>query len=186
MVGQLAQGLTAAHAAGIAHRDLKPSNVLLTPQGTVKIADFGLARCLSDDAGMTAFGQIVGTPRYMAPEQLAGERGDPSADVYALGCIAYEMFTGQPMFPATRFGALLKERALWAMPPLVNIHRDLDDEFYGLLEEMLEEDPDARHPDLDAIARWAKPVDLAALNLETGPRPPTKVDATSETQLGET
>ena len=183
VVGQLAKGLTAAHAAGIAHRDLKPSNVLLTPQGTVKIADFGLARCLSDDAGMTAFGQIVGTPRYMAPEQLAGERGDPSADVYALGCIAYEMFTGQPMFPATRFGALLKERARWSMPPRVNIHRDLDDEFYGLLEEMLEEDPDARHPDLDAIARWAKPVDLAALNLETGPRPPTKVDATSETKL---
>ena len=171
VTGQIAAGLAKAHRAGVAHRDLKPSNVLFTRDGTAKLADFGLARCLSTDlAALTAYGQIVGTPRYMAPEQLSGERGDARSDLYALGCMVYEAVAGRPLYQSERFNALLKERALWSLPAPEAIRTGLDPRLYELLRQSLEEDPDVRHVDLDELAQWAAPVDLAALGvvLETG------------------
>lgn len=184
IVGQLAAGLHAAHEAGIAHRDLKPSNVLLTREGIVKIADFGLARCLTTDAAaMTAFGQIVGTPRYMAPEQLAGERGDAKSDVFSLGCILFEMLSGRPIYLASRFSQLLKERANWSMPPAEEIRPGLDRTLYRLLGELLEEDPDVRNVDLADLAAWASPVDLAALGVDAGVTPCSAASSTSDTHV---
>jgi eukaryotic-like serine/threonine-protein kinase len=100
LVGTLAAAVQVAHAAGVVHRDLKPTNVLLTSDGTPKVTDFGLARRLSDETGLTQTGVALGTPSYMAPEQ-AGGRADavgPAADVYSLGAILYEMLTGRPPF----------------------------------------------------------------------------------------
>jgi tetratricopeptide (TPR) repeat protein/tRNA A-37 threonylcarbamoyl transferase component Bud32 len=95
----LARAVEFAHASGIVHRDLKPANVLLTPEGTPKIADFGLARRLSDGASASA-SAAIGTPSYMAPEQVRGstQGAGPTVDVYALGAILYEMLTGRPPF----------------------------------------------------------------------------------------
>lgn len=167
ILGQLAAGLMCAHEAGIAHRDLKPSNVLLTSDGVVKIVDFGLARYLStDEPGTTAFGQIVGTPRYMAPEQLAGDRGDSRSDLFALGCMAYEMLMGRPMFGAARFSELLIERARWTLPRAEQIREDLPPAIYDLLGVLLQHDADNRTCDLRELAAWAAPVDRALLATE--------------------
>jgi WD40 repeat protein len=101
LVETLARAMQAAHARGIVHRDLKPANILLSEDGTPKIADFGLAKQLDSAAGRTASGAILGTPSYMAPEQ-AGRSKDvgPAADVYALGAVLYELLTGRPPFKA--------------------------------------------------------------------------------------
>lgn len=169
ITGQIAAGLLAAHGAGVAHRDLKPSNVLFTRSGLAKLADFGLARCLSTEAAaLTAYGQIVGTPRYMAPEQISGERGDARADLYALGCMVYEMLAGHPLYRSEKFSTLLKERARWMMPTSAEVRPGLDPDLYQLLQQALAEEPQDRDVDLAALARWAAPCGLAALGIDSG------------------
>ncbi len=100
---KLARGMAAAHAAGTVHRDLKPANVLMDAHGEPKITDFGLAKRLDSDDGQTRTGAIMGTPSYMAPEQASGRSSEagPSADIYSLGAILYEMLTGRPPFRGT-------------------------------------------------------------------------------------
>lgn len=94
---QIGTGLEAAHQAGVIHRDLKPSNVLIGERGAVKIIDFGLATMQMGE-GLTATGAIIGTPHYMAPEQIRGKSVDARTDVYAFGALAYHLVTGRPPF----------------------------------------------------------------------------------------
>jgi len=94
---QISTGLEAAHQAGVIHRDLKPSNVLVGERGAVKLIDFGLATTMASE-GLTATGAILGTPHYMAPEQVRGKPVDARTDIYALGALAYHLVTGRPPF----------------------------------------------------------------------------------------
>ena len=100
LIEPLARGVAEAHRLGIVHRDLKPGNVLLAADGTPKITDFGLAKSLAADSGLTRTDSIMGSPGYMAPEQAEGKTKQvgPLADVYALGAILYELLTGGPPF----------------------------------------------------------------------------------------
>jgi len=98
LILQICSGLKEAHAQGIVHRDLKPENVMIDGQGNVKIMDFGIARSM--EAGTRLTGSMVGTPAYMAPEQVAGKPVDYRTDIYSLGLIMYEVFTGTPAFQA--------------------------------------------------------------------------------------
>lgn len=98
---QVLAAVGAAHEHGVVHRDLKPENILISAQGKVKVLDFGVAKLLGDAPELTADGFTVGTPKYMAPEQLRGDPIDARSDVYSLGCVLYEMLHGAPPFEGT-------------------------------------------------------------------------------------
>ena len=97
VVAQTAAALQAAHAAGLVHRDIKPGNLLITPDGRVKITDFGIAR-IADQVPLTATGQVMGTVQYLSPEQASGHPASPSTDIYSLGIVAYECLAGKRPF----------------------------------------------------------------------------------------
>jgi serine/threonine-protein kinase len=150
---QLCRGLGAAHGKGIVHRDLKPDNVFLIDRehknDFVKILDFGLARVISDEAharGLTRKGAVFGTPEYMSPEQVRGDPADHRADVYAAGCVLYEMLTGDAPFTDVVLTNLLKKH-LQDEPdppskraPALGIPPELD----AVVLKALAKDPDAR------------------------------------------
>ncbi|MFO0877728.1 MAG: serine/threonine-protein kinase [Gemmataceae bacterium] len=118
LLADLTRAVQAAHTAGVLHRDLKPSNILLGEDGAPRIADFGLARRLDTDSGLTRPGDVMGTPYYMAPEQAQGQRVGPAADLWSLGAILYECLTGRPPFRGvTVLETLDQVRTLDPVPP---------------------------------------------------------------------
>jgi eukaryotic-like serine/threonine-protein kinase len=116
IIAQAAAGLQAAHAAGLVHRDVKPANLLLDSGGTVKITDFGIANTIGS-VPVTATGEVIGTPGYLAPERVAGERATAASDLYALGIVAYECLVGAPPFVGTPLEIALAHR-IRPLPPL--------------------------------------------------------------------
>ncbi|MFE3206094.1 PQQ-binding-like beta-propeller repeat protein [Embleya sp. NPDC059237] len=139
--GQCAYALVAAHEAGIVHRDLKPANVLLTPAGTIKVLDFGIARYT---AATTRSSQVVGTPAYIAPERFTGQPGDARVDLYALGCILYELISGQPPFTAPDPMALMYAHLHQDPAPLGAHRANLPPGVELLVTELLAKDPTHR------------------------------------------
>jgi serine/threonine-protein kinase len=145
MVSALAEALGAAHARGIYHRDIKPENVMLAGDGTVKLADFGIARLAEGprDARETAAGLIFGTPHYMSPEQAAGQRQDGRSDVHALGVLLFELLTGTPPYVGASATHVLAAVLLTPVPrlPAQGPHGAISPALADLVARMMAKDP---------------------------------------------
>jgi eukaryotic-like serine/threonine-protein kinase len=142
-LGQIVAGLEAAHAAGVVHRDLKPSNVLVGERGAIKIIDFGLATMMMAD-GLTATGAILGTPHYMAPEQIRGRPVDARSDIYSLGALAYHLVCGRPPFSGENPIAIGFAHLSEAPPPLRQLRKDVPAMLEGAILAALAKTPEER------------------------------------------
>jgi serine/threonine-protein kinase len=139
---EITRALAAAHERGVVHRDVKPGNVMLTPEGRVKVVDFGIARAAGVESG-TRSGLVLGSAPYLSPEQARGEPGDERSDIYALGCVMYEMLTGRPPFTADTPVATLYLHVHERVQPPSSV-REVPADLEAIVLRCLEKDPAAR------------------------------------------
>lgn len=138
-------GLEACHQAGIIHRDLKPENILLSGTGEVRLADFGVAREeMSGEPSLTPMGAVIGTPRYMAPEQVRGDRATPATDLYAAGAILFEMLAGKPPFVDDRTFELLRAQLDKQPPRLRDTYPEIPVALEAIVQKALAKGTDQR------------------------------------------
>jgi len=149
---EVARGLAFAHDHGLVHRDVKPQNVLLNGDGRAKVTDFGIARSLDVDHGMTQTGTILGTSNYIAPEQASGQPVDAHTDVYSLGIVLYEMLTGELPFPGESFVAVAMKHIQEPAPNVLDVRGDVPLRVAEMIDRALEKDPEHRFPTMDAFA----------------------------------
>ena len=154
LMKQVAEATAYAHAQGIIHRDLKPGNILLDRRGKPLIADFGLAKRIGQESGLTATGQILGTPSYMPPEQATGRHDgiDEKSDVYSLGAILYALITGRPPFNAdNQLDTVIQVLEQEPAPPRL-LNPKLDDDLETICLKYLEKNPDHRYQSAGELA----------------------------------
>ncbi|WP_246144585.1 serine/threonine-protein kinase [Actinacidiphila oryziradicis] len=163
---QAAAGLAAAHQQGVVHRDIKPGNLLLTCDGRAKVGDFGIARFADESATLTTTGQIIGTSSYLAPEQALGRPAGPPADMYALGCVLYELVTGHPPFRADTPMAVVFQHVEASPEAPRRLRPDLPESFEAFILRLLAKDP-AERPTAQQTADALAASGLAADRLAT-------------------
>ncbi|MDQ2923198.1 MAG: protein kinase, partial [Candidatus Dormibacteraeota bacterium] len=154
---EIGDGLQHAHDAGIVHRDLKPTNVLIHADGRAMLADFGLARGAGQPTHLTTIGLAIGTPGYMAPEQVMGHDTDKRADIYAMGVLTFEMLTGRLPFIGSNRMEVAYSTVNAPIPSAVKLNAALPDELDQLLAQVLAKDPGQRPQTVrDLLAQMAR------------------------------
>jgi serine/threonine protein kinase len=167
---EVTEGLAAAHAKGLIHRDVKPGNIWLQAgSGRVKVLDFGLARAADDATPLTQTGTVVGTPAYMAPEQARGEPVDARCDLFSLGCVLYQMATGELPFRGRNATALLHALAVDRPRPPRQLNPDVPQALSDLVLRLLVKDPAGRPASAQEVSAA-----LAAIAAPAPPRPPRR------------
>jgi len=177
-----------AHHQGFVHRDMKPENLLVTPEGVVKVADFGLARAYADGR-VTQAGAVTGTVQYLAPEQIRGEPADPRSDLYSLGIVAYELLTGKLPFTGETAMAVAYKHLSDRVPPPSSVLPDLPSELDGFVaaatdrdRELRPESADVMRMDLEVISHQLPPARrLSSLVAEI---PSVTLDGGETTEVG--
>jgi serine/threonine-protein kinase len=149
---EIARALAFAHQQGLVHRDVKPQNVLLNGDGRAKVTDFGIARSIDVDTGVTQTGTILGTSNYLAPEQASGQPVDAQTDVYSLGVVLYELLAGEVPFQGESFVAVAMKHVHEPPPNLLDVRRDVPLRVAAAIDRALEKDPRQRFPTMDAFA----------------------------------
>src|SRR5436305_6056950 len=178
---KICAGLAVAHQAGILHRDLKPANIMVDSQGKVVLMDFGLAGL----AGQLEGAEIrAGTPGYMAPEQLAGREVTIRSDIYSLGLVQYEMFTGKRPFAGNSMAEVMHLQEHSLPPSLLTVVKDLDPAVERVIHRCLAPDPGKRPPSALAVAAALPGGDPLAAALAAGETPSPDVVAASGSSAG--
>jgi len=148
----MATGMAIAHLAGVIHRDLKPANILVNEEGLLKIVDFGVAAAASSgDTQLTKTGYVIGSPKYMAPEQILGKKVDETADVYSIGVIMYEMVTGIPPYSRGDHMSVMYQHVQGKAKHCQEINPDLPDEYAELIVKAMSVDKSQRHQSMDEL-----------------------------------
>jgi len=150
IAGKIAEGIKAAHDAGIIHRDIKPANIMLSESGPVTITDFGLAK-LEWQNDLTRTSTVMGTPAYMSPEQASGKKVDFHTDIWSLGCVLYEMLSGRQPFLRENYQAVLFAVLNEFPVPLIEFRNDIPEALENLMQRCLQKDPEDRPSDMDQI-----------------------------------
>lgn len=170
LIRKIADGMAYCHANEVIHRDLKPENILVTDDGQPVILDFGLA--LTKNAHRVTyanFSSTAGTPDYMAPEQIEGQRGDGRTDQYAIGTMLYEMLAGKTPFGGDNNMAVMAQHLRGAIPRLDKERSDISPQLAAIVAKSLQRNPDDRYPDLNAFVNALDHPETADLSiLETG------------------
>ena len=149
----IARGMAVAHAAGIIHRDLKPANVLINDEGIVKIVDFGVAAAQHQgDTQLTKTGYVIGSPKYMAPEQILGKKVDERADIYSLGVILYEMLTGTPPYHRGDHMSVMYQHVQGRARPAVELNPSLPQGISDLVMKCMAVDKEKRFASMDEVS----------------------------------
>lgn len=175
---QISAGVGHAHKGGVVHRDIKPQNVLMTQDGSAKVADFGIARALSE-SGLTDSDTVWGSPTYFAPEQAAGESPTPASDVYSIGVVMYEMLAGSPPFQAENPTALAMKHLREEPPPLSVRNPKVPPRLDWIVRKVLSKEPSARYRTADQLAHVLEEYRLQ-VEQPTGPQPTMKPTEPSE------